>query len=700
MNVTTADIMAFRKTVSNDLTAYYDYLDRKEEGDRNAILPQRAGYIQEIDQENEAALTMQIDALSKKASVCTPGLADKLEGHVNTKKLASEMGDNFLSYSFMRAVACSVGSTFRGLSEKTSNIAHLTALKDSVRNLHKIGEESAFGYVFTGTIGGASDLFVVKTARDEDAQADLKHELFAAIMVLNELRKILPHWAMYFAGVECPEAVIDHKTGTVTSYCGVTPGQVPYAICENITPSKSFGSVVMTCSVPQFYELLFQHLFATHIGAELVGYTHYDCHPGNCLVRKVQIDGIKDKFCIPYVVNQKTKETWYVRASQILTFIDFGMTSVTYQGVQIGAGQIDLEEFGVAAGPWGLHDAYKLLGFVAHDLIRKNANPKVLEEVRKIFTFFNKTETLEAAIKKQYDFRCFFSLPKMQSIEHFTVLDLISHIMRVGDIGDVVTRQPEHPVLECTSCYSFAATIEGAYVRDPKPTSFLDFYETAKHLGETSKVAYDRLISSFDYTKAATDFKKRVGEATIAMELNLKHEHLPVLTQRPTPADLANKATYKEAQEAYTQLVSAVSYYEDLRVWLAMGNAVAILYGDRDMISFINKERSILADTHDIITARINEIREFYRKISSVVSSSAWDEYNNRYPWYTVNSGIVISLKDKFTKADENDKFIEQRLPSALVRPVAAVATGAVPVRRRVAVLRNADGVPTGLAVR
>lgn len=694
MNVTTETIQRFRQLTRRAIEA-------------------RDPLILEIEAENEAAAKLEVELINKRSSVCTPGLSDKLAGKVDMKKLASDMGDQFLNYDYMRAAACEVYATFHGISEATSNVAQLARVKSHVRNLHKIGEESAYGYALTGDIDGAKDLFVLKTARTKEGETDLNHELVVGI-ILNQLRKIAPNGALLFGGFKCSGAIIDHNTGKVESYCSSEVGQVPYVIYENISPSESFGKVAMKCTVSEFYGLLGQHLLFTHIASELVGYTHYDCHPGNCLVREVHVDGIEGKFCIPYTVNQKTNTTWYVEATKVLTMIDYGMTSVDYQGVSIGAGDIRLEEFGVTAGPWPLHDAYKLLGFVALSLIKSRSNPKVLEEIRKIFTFFNKEERLEDAILAQDRYGTYFSLPKMKEIENFTILDLLDHILEVGDVGNVFSREPQHPVLECTSCYSFSATIEGTYIRDPVPTNFFDFYEVAKHLGSTSKISYDRVVNSFNYDKAATEFKQQVSASIEEMKQHLANEHLPELSRQPTVRDLTERTTYRESQDAYIQLVSAISHYEDIRVWLSVGNAVAILFADQTMINFINKERQALSDTREVIVARINEIREFYRKISLIVSSQQWDRYKDKYPWYTVNSGEIISLRDRFAK-DERELFIEHRLPSTIinsrqkprrevrddvVRSAVPPTTAPVqPRKRRVAVIRNSNGLATGLDV-
>ncbi|CAH6421302.1 Protein kinase [uncultured virus] len=681
MNVTTADILAFMRDIDRAI----------ERADP---------IIEAIKEHNAEGTRIELEAIDKKASVCTPGLANKLEAHVDMSKLAHDMGDQFMSYDFMRAVGCSVYSTFHGISESSSNVAHLAYLKSKVRNMHKIGAPSAYGIVMTGDLNDEPDMFVTKTAKDNTAEADLSHELFVMLFALNNLRKIVPNFMFGFGGFRCPEAVIDHETGKVESYCNSAVGQMPYILCESVSPSESFGKVAMTCSVSEFYSLLFQHLFSTHIASEMVGYTHYDCHPGNTLVRKVHVDGLGDEFCIAYT-DPKSKRTWYVAAKDVLTIIDFGMTAVRYEGVGIGCGNEEFEVYGVTSQPWPLHDAYKLLGFLASQLIKRPTNSPVLEEIRKIMRFFNNTETLETFILDQEKYKTYFSLPKMQGIEHFSILDLIDHIFRVGDIGEVVTDEPLLPVLECTTCYTFAATVEGSYVRNTKPASFFDFYEAAKHLGTTSKVNYDRMVSSFDYTQAAVDFKKLVDDSVAEMNMHIANVVIPTLPAPIRPVSLTNPQLYNQLQSSYTELVSAVSHYEDIRIWLSVGNAVGVLFQDQDMVNFISQNRQQLADTKNELSATIDKFRAVYRSIRPVVASEGWKRYQVKFPWYHVNSGEIIALANRLS--DISNIFVEQRLPSTLINSKTGQGSqgrsGVLPERRRVAVRRDRDGQATGLNV-
>lgn len=428
MNFTTTDINNYRSAIRQNLELRNKLAQKINNGSLDNI-PPGVLYILRVEEENQYNKEMETEALNNKSSICSPKLSHKLEGVVDFESLESTMGEQFTNYNAMRAVGCSVYSTFHGIPEASGNIAKLAHLKDSVRNLHKFGSESVNGYVLTGELDDASNMYVIKTPRTDDAEADLLHETFVGLFGTNKIRKELPNLALIYGGFKCSKAIINHETNEVESYCYSSPNQVPYVIYENITPSKSFDDVIRTCTVAEFHSLYLQVLFSTYIASELIGYTHYDAHTGNWLVRKVKVSGVSDgnksKFCIPYT-DPITKHVSYIVADSVATAIDFGMTSITYKGRNIGCSSIGLEEYGITSDPWPLHDAYKLLMFSALALIQSKTNERLVVELKKIFRFFNKTERLEDAVNLQR--KSYYSLPKTNKTSDYGIIDLINHI--------------------------------------------------------------------------------------------------------------------------------------------------------------------------------------------------------------------------------------------------------------------------------
>ncbi len=651
MDITTKDIKIFNDTVILDIRDNTSYIVKSED---RAI-------------EN---MKIETDAVGRQPSICSAKEAKILENKVDMNELKSVMGEQFYNYQVMRAVGCSLYATFHGIQAHTGNIAHVAMLKDNIRNLHRIGSESAFGYAITGDIDEVSGMYVVKTPRTKEASLDLTHELFVGLFGTNRLRKVIPNMAMIMGGFKCSEPIFNENK-EVTSFCAENagPDTIPYVIYENITPAESFNTVITKITKKKFLSLYLQVAFATHIGSELIGYTHYDSHSENWLIRTVNVPGVTDKgpFCIPYT-NYKTKKVSYIVSDTIATAIDYGMTTIEHNGRNIGPYEVSLQAYGVIDGPWPLHDLYKLLMFLAQTLILSNKNSEVLSEMRKIFRFFNKTETLENAVRDQRKF--YYFLPAVQETAQYNVMDLIDYIAQVCDVRNVMLDNPQsHPVLECTQCYTFLGTIRGAYIKTPKPETLLEFYDLASHLGGSSKISYDELVSSFDYAKAANDFKSKVDASMkiISKILSDVRINAPILPQQLTARKLASPTILNPMSISYTKLFEVVSHYEDIETWLKVGMAIAILYSDENLIGFINDIRNNMKKYNEIIIKHIERSRNNYRKILPIVDSAKWDIYTGRYPWYRSRSGDIVHMVNRFNE-DTRELFTEERLPSTLIR--------------------------------
>jgi hypothetical protein len=682
MNFTTKDIDQYRDQTRKDI---YN----------------NAPYILQAEEEIERNRDIEIRALGTKSSICSPKLSGKIAGNMDFGKLESEMGEQFMNYDAMRAIGCSVYATFHGIPESSGDIAKLAHLKDSIRNLHKFGSESVNGYALTGEIDDAKDMFVIKTPRTKEAEEDLLHETFVGLFGINKMRKEgIPNMAMIFGGLKCSKVVINQETNEVESYCAPSPNVIPYVIYENISPSKSFDAVIRTCTISEFHSLYMQVLLATYIGSVLIGYTHYDAHTGNWLVRKINVSGITDvrgaggKFCIPYK-DPITKKVLYVVADSVATAIDFGMTSINYKGTDIGSSMVELEEYGITSGPWPLHDAYKLLMFSALALITSKINDKVLNEIRKIFRFFNGKETLEDAVKLQR--KSYYSLPKTDKTAKFSILDLIIHIRENCNVSDILLDNPSplYPILECTTCSTFVGTMKNGYIKNPHPKDFFEFYDFASHYGSISKETYDNMVMEFDYDSAFKNFQNKVEDDISTMnKLILAKQQIRL----PTPLNarqLANPNVEKVLRGAYTNLIGAISRYEDINLWLKVGMSVVILFQDDIGAEYINGKRDELKSSENKIKARIAELREIYGKIKPIIEASEWDIYNAKYPWYA-SSGEIIYLRDRFEESSR-DLFAENRLPSTLVR---TVKQGVLPQRRQVELHKNSSGEPVKVVVK
>jgi hypothetical protein len=663
MNITSADIIAESANVKREI--------------RNNSLA-----VRQLRSRLAENLVIQTKALQTMTSVCYVGDLPKFDENIDEKKMKALLSNNFFDFNVMRAAACSVYSVFYGISESTGNIAHLVHLKDTISNLHKFGAESVSGNALTGEIKGAEDMYVMKTPRDKDAVVDLSHEAFIGLFVTNILRKWVPNFAFVFGFFKCSPPIIDDETKKVLTFCDGESPRVPYIIYEKIVPSETFGEYATHCTVDQFLSIYCQDLEATDIASKLVGFTHYDKHYGNVLVRKINVKGIVGKFCIPYT-NFDTKKVTYVVSEAVATAIDYGQSTGTYKGHDIGFGQVGLREAGVTDGAWPLHDAYKLLMFTGWYLLQQQrVNRPVVATIEKIFRFFNKTEPFLEVIEKQR--RHYFGMPLLEANANYTIQMLLTHIRTVCDTSRVIETVPTYPILECTSCYTFTGAYKEAYIIKQKPKTFFDFYDVASHLGSSSAKDYDELVHKFDYTSAKTNFMKRVDDHMKDLNVLLK---VP-FKKLDHGTNIANIKLMRELMASTKNLFFIISKFEDLDMWLKVGSSVAILFADTGLIAYIKNTRSKLVILEPLIEQLINDANDNYVIIKRAITGPQWKGPQRiSYPWYEDSAGDVVALKHRFNK-DERELFTEQRLPSTLRKlaahgiptPVPAQAQASTPV--------------------
>jgi len=615
-----------------------------------------------FERENAENDEIQRDYLSEYSTICDVGNLSQFDHNIDMKKLKAIMGDNFYDYNVMKAVACSVYSVFYGISAETGNIARRNYLKESIENLHKFGSDSAFGHALTGEIQGAKDMYVIKVPKSKQHENDALHELFVGLR-LNELRRYVPNFAFVYGGIGCSPPIIDpeNKNGKVLTFCDGTESRLPYIVYESITPSEPFDVYVKKGHVDQFLSVYFQYLLALDLASEKLRFTHYDCHPGNILARKIKVEGIEGNFCIPYR-SSKSKDVIYVVSDVVATAIDYGQSTIGFKGRDIGYGDVRIRQAGVVKGPWPMHDAYKLLMFTAFDLMEEDSKKPVkqyghlLNVMNDIFRFFNKTEPFDKCLKEQRD--NLFILPMFDDNRDVTIMELINYIQSVYDTSNVLLDKPNFPVLECTWCYTFAKVEKDAYRTQHSPRDLFEFYDIATHLGKAVSDQYDDLVNNFNYEKAAADYMLKVKKTLEDLKKYVNLAKQPTIT-----GNIANNKTMNSLMMANKYLIVAVSKYQDLEIWFEVGMSVAILYQDNELQKFINDGINELKNFKNMVLFEIKAANKNYEKIREITSKPSWAVNKLLYPWYTTSADEVVGLKLRFER-DQSKAFRAERLPS------------------------------------
>jgi hypothetical protein len=675
---------------------------RAEKEITNELFNDIAG-VKRAQQHNDDLLQYQAELTAVHASIVTPQEIKECSSNtIDIETLKSDMGDQFYNYDVMKALGCVVSSVFYGIIEEHGNLAHIANLKSQVKNLTKIGGPSVSGNASIGGIGNAKDLYVVKTPQRESGNADLTHELFVGLFGINKLRRYIPNFAMIYGGAKYTAPIITGKVVTLPTQG--SGNKVQYTIYENVGNAKALNKYIQTASVKDTLSVYSQELYALDFAARMIGFTHYDAHTENKLERAVP----KYKnFSIPYP-DPLTGNTVYISANAVSTSIDYGMSSITYKGVDYGIDDYKMIKFGVQAGSNPLFDAYKLLMFMGFDLYTAGkAKGRVMAELAKIFTYFNDQEDYTECVVVQRElYYCFIPT---QSNADMTLRGLIRHMHKVCNLSDIITDKPLYPVLECGSsgnhgdnkCFTFEGEIKHAQSYKTSPSSLLEFYDVASTLKQSDRETYQKLVNSFDYTSNKKKFMQLVSEEIAHIKAHLSSEDLksiPTFKPRVSENELKSTDLTDRLSAGLNQVIAAVSAYESLDLWLKVGENVGTVFQDQDMQEYVRSQREQLQKLNGTLMKAIDLFRNNYRTITKLIESETWvAKHHEKYPWYRDSGATIVGLVNRFRK-DEKDLFNPLMLPSVMInqQPASQVKNtmSVLPIQRNTKLVRSTTGTP------
>ena len=603
---------------------------------------------------------IELAAIGDKASICSLGSVGAIDNRIDFSKLGRIKDSQFYNYDVIKAVGCSVDAVIFGLSPQDGNIASRAHMKDRIRGMHKFGSESAYGTALTGDIDGEPGMYVIKVPNNPSnvtASNDLTHEGFTGLFGLNKLKYKVPNFAEVFGVIRGGAPELDAKGNVVSLLSKNVSAKVPYVIYENVFPSVSFRSYLSTATPAQFHSCVAQMLYATQTAFEKIGFTHYDAHYENWLVRDTP--DFDKPFSIRYKDHRRRKEV-FVTSVNVMTCIDYGMATFKYEGRQMSVMQPFLVKYGVTVNPNPMYDAYKLIMFSAMEAQKKN-NVPVYREIERIFPFFNQRETLAQALAGQEKY--LFSLPNLAP--SVSLYDLIDYIRDVCDLQEIITSHPMAPVLECSSCYSFSGALRGSLKDSRRVETFFEFYDMATHLRNSRK--YDAFVSSYDYSRGKTLFRERVDRDVGDLRrviTQMSRQKSIVLDETYSARKLANAQLVSTLSAQFGDLLLSISLFEDISIWLKVGFSVATLRGDAELLEYIRLQREYLYDEAlPSLMALVQAARANYKRVRSIAYTGEWSKYERDFPWYMMVFSQVVYLTHRLEE-DGRGVFEATRLPA------------------------------------
>jgi len=609
---------------------------------------------------------MELELIERHSSAC-PVYAQS-EYRINISSLDEEgiksaMGEQFYNPEVMKAAACAIDAIFYGIPDSQGTISLNEAIRNYLTDLKTLSS-GIQGVTAKAQIKDVNDMCVVKFPK-HGADDDLRHELFVTTVNggINSLREGedgVPNFAYVFGGLRGPMPAVDPDTKQIVSwFSDMEPTSVPYILMENISPAVNGVEYIKTATVKQALSMYFQAIFALNYAHRKIDFTHYDAHNENLLMRDISKSGMGSNFVIPYTT--ANGNVFYVWADRVATFIDFGMAGIRHGGTYFGIPQVKwIRNAQYNDHSWPLHDAYKLLMFLIMDA-QEAGNRPVMNELAKIFRFFNKTEDpFKVALFKpsgdktsQWYHR--FSLPYTDKNTQFTLTDLLRYMFGAVDHKGVVFKTPPTgvKVLECNQCYTFNSISQtiGAENSIPQPKTFFEFYDVGNYIHNRNPDDYEVMSSNFDYETARQqwyteidDYKNQARDLRAgAQRVNLAV--FPVL----------RLGTLKLVQSSYKNIYSLVRILESMLTHLKVARWMSLSFDDQQLAQDVVHIRKEVLAYNGVLCELIGNAVDNYVIIEQTLHTPEWKEAvarNSKLRWYGESAGDIMALQNRACKSE------------------------------------------------
>jgi len=353
-----------------------------------------------------AILTEDTTCSAKLSQVAGGRTAEEMADQIDQFFLKNKLDNGFYDFEFMEAFSCLLRV---GLVTDRSQTAS-RYLKLFFTDQKQIGGLSAAGVAMMSGIKELKSMVVIKAPRRPGFD-NLIHEYFVAVgggfrsasgaprsvIGTNMLRKVCLNYAQILGAFRCGPPDIDPLSKRLRSWCDTTmpSAYVNYVVYEKI-PGPDINKMAksgMTATL--FITSMLQIAFALELGQMYNGFTHYDLHYENVIMREANPSNPTEEVQIPFVFTEDM--TYYVESAYIPTIIDFGRSHIQTPPPGLNQG-VEVEHFGYhdaylrenygvfadKARPY--YDIYKILGFTLFAM-RQAQNPAFLE-VWPIMGFF------------------------------------------------------------------------------------------------------------------------------------------------------------------------------------------------------------------------------------------------------------------------------------------------------------------------
>jgi hypothetical protein len=291
--------------------------------------------------------------------------------------------------------------------------------REYIKDLKRIGNKSAYGIAMTETLKNhrseAKDLFIIKTSSDHKYNNDIIHECIVGFYGTNKLRDVgIPNFAYVYGAFSGSPTFYNDEDKKVISFIDTMKNPVNYIMYENINPSIPLTEYCKTCSSKDFLLYYCQIIYALLYANKNIGFTHYDAHTDNILMRGIS----NEQFYIEYPgLKDKNKKRYFLSKGLIPTFIDYGTSHITYNKENFGT----LDNFIVTGysifrdRPFFFYDVYKILMLSLKYMKDYNKQePQPYNELKPLLDYFFSRKISDTELEEIFKDK-YFNLPYTQA---------------------------------------------------------------------------------------------------------------------------------------------------------------------------------------------------------------------------------------------------------------------------------------------
>lgn len=561
----------------------------------------------------------------------------------NFKKLVKK---NFYNAEVMKEAMCLSESIFYGPRYEAGKISPQQRARRWIDRMSKIGSGQQ-GTAFESDFDNSEDVFVVKVA-EEGREEEMIHEFFIGLH-LNAMREHVPNFAYLFGGFNCAPPVLEHRglinntdltigldfnhkdqnigseEKSAVTWCTLwQKNKINYILYENIAPGVTLSKYSKTCTFEKWLDKYLQILYALHVANEKLGFTHYDLHGSNVVIR-----GIEDskEVYIPYKTEKNGIE--YLKTDGIATIIDYGFSYIKKDGKSYGI--YGFEAYGINPNDsHPLHDAYKLL-LSCMSSMNTSGNHECFDKASNILRFFDQSEKAIDIIREQSKY--YYFIPYNRAIKKYNLLSLTQYIRRhVPEANDILSSRPLGSIIGCdgtnicitgdeaTSMMGIGKWIEA--------NTIFDFYDLVSRLTEEKREDdIKSVVESFDYKgkkDLATEqmsviredllnIKKQMGDKIIMSELDLDF--------------LLSPQTIESCKEYVTLLIKAYDHLQRLATMKDAVSYVSIFYDDDETLTEMEELHDKILELKPDLDDKYSQLITDMKYIQELMSEPDIEDY-------------------------------------------------------------------------